>query len=263
VSSLVEHGALALLATALLAAPASARARAVRSPVALTTAPARVVLIGTARAVVRVTNSGAQPVAVDVSRAGFALSLRGRPRIVRTRAGRSAASWLKLEPAHFALPARTSVSLLVAAALPPNAQPGDHDALVLLTTRPRAGARLAVRVRLGVRVIIRAPGAIRRRLELRGLSVLRRGPTRALELDVVNRGNMTESLAGVRAAVFSTRTGRRVAMLVAPRRELRPRTRGIVEFRLRRHVRGAAAAQVTVPAASGRSAVRRTYRITL
>lgn len=262
-SGLAEHGALALLAVALLAAPARAGARTVRSPMALTAAPARVMLNGSGRAVVRVTNAGAKPVLVDVSRAGFALSLRGRPRIVRGRARRSAAPWLKLQPTQLALPARTSASLLVTATLPRNAQPGDHDALVLLTTRPRADARLAVRVRLGVQVVVRAPGAIRRRLELRGLGVRRRGGMPALELDVVNRGNVTEVLAGVRAAVFSARTGRRVATLVAPRRELRPRSRGVVELRLRRRVRGAAAAQVTVPAAPGRSAIRRIYRIRL
>ncbi|HYX76672.1 MAG TPA: hypothetical protein VE757_05800, partial [Gaiellaceae bacterium] len=81
------------------------------------------------------TNGGTKRVVVDVSRAGFALTLRGRPRIVR-RGARSAASWLKLRPKRLMLPARTTASLLVSATVPPKTEPGDHDALVLMTTRP-------------------------------------------------------------------------------------------------------------------------------
>src|SRR5581483_4359423 len=105
------------------------------------------------------------------SRAGFALSLRGRPRIARARGARSAAPWLKLRPSRFVLPAHTSATVVVSARIPRRAEPGDHDALVLLTTRPRAGARVAVRMRLGVLVVVRAPGRIVRRLELGRLRV--------------------------------------------------------------------------------------------
>jgi hypothetical protein len=79
---------LPVFALALVSAPAGAGGA--RKPVALTAAPARVVLAGTTRAAVRVTNAGSKRVVVDVSRAGFALTLRGRPRIVR-RGARSAA----------------------------------------------------------------------------------------------------------------------------------------------------------------------------
>jgi hypothetical protein len=253
--------ALAGLVLALASAPAGAGA--MRKPVALSAAPARVALTGSTRTAVRVTNSGTRRVVVDASRAGFGLSLRGRPRIVRAHGGRSAASWLNVQPKHFALPARTSASLFVSAKVPPNAEPGDHDALVLLTTRPAAGVRVAVRVRLGVLVVVRTPGTVRRRLELRRLRVARRGARRLLELRVVNRGNVTETLAGAQATVSRARTGRRLATLVAARRDLRPHTQGILEFRLRRRVRGSARARVVVPAARGRSAIRRTYKIRL
>jgi hypothetical protein len=230
--------------------------------VALTAVPARVLLVGKTREAVRVTNSGTKAVVVDASTAGFALTLRGRPRIVR-RGARSAASWLRLRPRRLALPARTSASILVSAMVPPNAEPGDHDALVLLTTRPSAGARVAVRVRLGVVVVVRAPGTIVRRLQLRGLRVGKRGGRRVLELRIGNRGNVTETLAGVRLALSRAGTGRRLATLVAARRDVRPRTQGLLEFRFSRAVRGAVGAHVVIPAVRGRSVIRRTYRLRL
>jgi hypothetical protein len=243
--------------------PASAGTSATRPPVALTAAPAHLVLSGGTRIAVQVTNSGTKRVVVDVARAGFALDLRGRPRIVRGRSARSAAPWLMLRPGRLDLAPRSSASLMVSARLPRRPEPGDHDALVLLSTRPLSNARLAVRVRLGLVVVVRAPGKVVRRLELRGLRVTRRGRARALDLVVVNRGNVTESLERARAVLSRARTGRRVATLVAGSRDVRPRTRGIVEFRLRGNVRGVMTARVVVPAQPGRNVLRRTYRIRL
>jgi hypothetical protein len=241
-------------------APASTGAA--RRPVALTASPARVLLDGGSRATVRVTNTGARRVVVDVSRAGFALDLRGRPRIVRSGATRSAERWLTLTPARFALAPHATVSLQLASKLPRRAEPGDHDALVVLTTRPLQRGRVAVRLRVGVVVVVRAPGRVVRRLVLRGLRVNRHGRVRTLELVVANRGNVTESLERVRA-VLSRRSGRRVAVLAAGARDLRPRTGGILEFRVRGSTHGWIDARVVIPAAHGRSALRRTYRIRL
>jgi hypothetical protein len=258
----IVQGVLLLSVVALALASASAEAEAARKPVALMAAPARVVLAGTTHAAVRVTNSGTKRVLVDVSKAGFALTLRGRPRIIR-RGARSAASWLKLRPTRLVLPARTSASLLVSASVPRKAEPGDHDALVLLTTRPSTGSRVAVRVRLGVVVMVRAPGTVVRRLELRRLWVARRAGRRLLELRVANRGNVTETLVRVHVTVSRVRTGRRLATLHAARRDVRPHSQGILEFRLRPRMRGAMSVRVVIPAAPGRPAVRRTYWLRL
>ncbi len=251
---------LSVFALALASVPADAGVA--RKPVALMAAPARVVLAGSKRAAVRVANSGTRRVVVDVSRAGFALTLRGRPRIVRPGA-RSASSWLKLQPTRLALPARTSATLLVSARVPRNAEPGDHDALVLLTSRPSAGARVAVRVRLGVFVVVRAPGTVVRRLVVRGLWIARRGRRRLLELRVANRGNVTETLARVHVTVSRLRTGRRLVTLGTARRDVRPYSQAILEFRLRRRMRGAVTVRVLIPAARGRRAIHRTYAIHL
>jgi hypothetical protein len=243
--------------------PAAAGAGAAASPVVLTAAPARLDLAGSMRAVVRVTNSGTKRVLVDVSRAGFALDLRGRPRIARKGAARSASGWLTVRPAHFVLGPRATTSLAVESKLPKRAEPGDHDALVLLSTRPVSHARLAVRLRMGLVVVVRAPGTIVRRLELRRLRVARRGRRRALELIVVNRGNVTESLEHARAVVAATRSGRRLATLVADSRDLRPGTRSVLEFRFRGRPHGVMTASFVIYAEPGRRALRRTYRIRL
>ena len=234
-----------------------------RPPVALSAAPAHLVLEGSARAAVRVTNSGTKPVNVVVSRAGFALNRRGRPLIAPSIGVRSAARWLTFRPGRFELAPRASMSLAVASKLPRRPEPGDHDALVLLSTRPVRNARVVVRLRMGVLVVVRAPGKVVRELELRGLRVARRGRRRALELVVANRGNVTESLARARAVVSHARSRRRVATLVATSRELRPRTIGILEFRFRGLSRGRMTARIVIPAEGGRSVLRRTYRIRL
>ena len=193
---------LALVVPVVLAlVPASAGAGAGPPPVALTATPARVVLTGSARTTVRVRNSGTKRVAVDASRAGFALDLRGRPRIVWSGGARSAAGWLTLRPAHFTIGPRSSASLVVASKLPHGAEPGDHDALALLATRPVASGRVGVRLRLGLVVVVRAPGRIVRRLELHALQVTRHGHATVLELTVANLGNVTESLRAVRAVL--------------------------------------------------------------
>src|SRR5262249_23510062 len=176
---------------------------------------------------------------------------------------RSAAAWLSLRPRRLALPAHTSASLLLSATVPRKAEPGDHDALVLLTTQPSGAARVAVRARLGVVVVVQVPGKIIRRLRLRGLRVDRRGGHRLLELRVANRGNVTETLFRVRVSVVRARTGPRRAPLVACVRGARPRGRALVESRSRGARGGAAGAGGVFPAVSGRSAVRRTYSIRL
>jgi len=252
-----------VLALVLALVPASAGAGAGGSPVALVAVPAHLTLDGSARASVRVTNSGTKSVEVVASRAGFALDLRGRPLIARSNGARSAAQWLTFRPGRFTLSPRSSLALVVSAKLPRRAEPGDHDALVLLTSRPFRNARVALRIRMGVVVVVRAPGKVVRRLELRALRVARRRHGRVLELAVANRGNVTESLRRAVAVISRGRSGRHIATLVARSRELRPRTRGIVEFRLRDGLRGWMTARVVIPAERGRSRLQRTFRIRL
>ena len=250
---------LCALAFALALVPAAGAGKRPEA-LGLTAAPARIVFHGGGAARVRLRNPGRKAVAVEVASAGLALDLRGRPRIVKRGGPSSAAGWLRLRPARIRLAPHAAGTLLVSARVPRRAEPGDHDALVLLSARPLARARVSVRLRLGVVVVVRAPGAVVRRLKLRRLRVARRAGKRALELFVVNSGNVTERLH-VRVTLSRPQRRRRIATVRASARELRPHTRGLIEFRLRPSAYGALTARVVVPAEPGRPVIRRTYRL--
>ena len=254
---------LAVVPVLLALASASAGASGARSPVALTASPAHLELVGAARATVRVTNSGTNPVVLDVRRAGFALDLRGRPKIVGQHdVRRTAAGWLGFRPRTLSLKPGATGSVSIASTVPARAEPGDHDALVLFTTRRRVTDGLAVRVRMGVVVVVRAPGRVVRRVLVNALRIdsMRRG--RVLELVLVNRGNVTESFARGRAAIFVERKGRRLARLVTEPRELRPETRGVLRFTVPRRLSGHVVARVELVSEAG-AGTRRTFRLRL
>jgi hypothetical protein len=247
-----------------LLAPAVAGASAARSPVSLVAAPARVTIAGSGRATVEVTNSGSRRVEIEVQRAGFALDLRGRPKIVRrVRTRGVATSWLAVRPRRLVLRPGTKGSLTIVSRVPRRARPGDHSALVLLTTHPIRGARVAVRMRLGVVVVVRAPGRVSRHLELRRLRVRRVGRRRVLELVVANRGNVTEVLPSRCLTVTLRRRQSIFARLQPASRQLLPRTTGIVQVRYSGRVRGRITALVELSSEPGGGAVRRTYHLRL
>ena len=145
--------------------------------------------------------------------------------------------------------------------MPARVEPGDHDALVLLTDPPLRRAGVAVRMRLGVRVVVRAPGRVARSLRLGGLRVRRAGGARILELWVANAGNVTETLWRGRVRLLVARRGGSMRILAAPR-ELRPRTSGLVQAVYRRQLRGRARVRAELVDPAGRI-LRRTFRIRL
>ena len=77
-----------------------------------------------------------------------------------------------------------------------------------------------------------------------------------------NSGNVTESIARARSTLSLYRGGRRIARLVAEPRELRPGTRGIVQFRYRGRLTAASSARRIVPESGGR-VLRRAFRVRL
>jgi hypothetical protein len=245
-----------------LVAPASVGATGARPVVELTAWPAHATIEGSGKASIRVRNSGSRRVVVDVRRAGFSLDLRGRPKIVRA-GKRTADSWIRVRPRQFALRPGGSTTLAVAARVPRHVEPGDHDALVLLTTRPPHRAGLGVRMRLGVVVDVRAPGRVVRRLVLRGLGIRRSGRLRTFELLLINRGNVTEQLARDRVTLSLRKDGEVLASLRAVPRELLPVSRGVVQFRYRGRARGWVSALAELSTGAGSAVVYRTYRIRL
>jgi hypothetical protein len=209
--------------------------------IGLSASPLRVTLHGSAAATVTVRNPGRRALVVDVSRAGFARSLHGKPRV---RSARKAAAWLRVRPRRLRVAAGGKAVLRVRAAPPRLVEPGDHSALVLLTTRPLGRRRVRVRLRVGVIVDLRVPGRIVRRLDARALSVRRRGESRLLGLLLLNRGNVTERLGQDGLRLELSRRGHRLATLRPPRGELLPHSRGVAEFTYRGPVRGSVEARI-------------------
>src|SRR4051794_14614484 len=176
-----------LVAALCLLAPASAGAGGGAG--AAPSAPAsRIGLDGNAQQVVRLTNPGSVAIDVVLSRGAFALDLRGRPHVSPSTAS---TGWLTVSPRHVRLAAGRTASFTVSSRVPKRAEPGDHPALVLLTTRPTSARGVAVLMRLGVVVTVRAPGVVVHRLALTGV---RLRPHRRIDVRLTNHGNVTESL---------------------------------------------------------------------
>jgi len=248
----------ALAALVVAAAAASIPGAAAGRGIALSASPLRLTMRGESARVITVRNPGHRALVVDVSMAGFARSLRGRPRV---RPARGTAAWLRLRPRRLRVAAGGKAVLRVASAPPRRAEPGDHPALVLLTTRPLGASRVRVRLRLGVIVVLHVKGRIVRRLEARALTVRREGGTRVLQLLIVNRGNVTERLAGDGLRLVLLRGGRTIARLRPRRRELLPRSRGIAEFVYHGAARGVVLARIELrPPVHARL---RTFRVRL
>jgi hypothetical protein len=116
-------------------------------------------------------------------------------------------------------------------------------------------------MRLGIVVVVRAPGRVVRRLAVRGLTVRRAGGRHILELRVANRGNVTETLGAGQVRITLRRGETRVRLRTAAR-ELRPASSGLLSLDYRGRLRGwvTVGAEVT---ADGLPAVRRTFRVRL
>jgi hypothetical protein len=115
-------------------------------------------------------------------------------------------------------------------------------------------------MRIGVVVVVRAPGRVVRRLALSGLRVRPAPGARILELGVSNRGNVTETLERGRLWI-SLQRGAAHTRLRAAGRDLRPRTSGIVQVVYRGRLKGWGTR--SEGAQPGRPGVMRTFRLEL
>jgi hypothetical protein len=223
-----------------------------RPVVSLSASPARVLTAPGRTQVVSLRNFASSTASVSARAGGVALDLRGRPRLV----GRTAASsWLGLSPRELTVRAGGSTELRVQARVPRGAEPGDHHAVVLLATRTTEADGVGVRMRIGVRAVVRVPGRVIRRLLVHRVGVRRAGRVRVLDVALANRGNVTETLPRGRIAVVIRLRGRS-QRLAARRRELLPHSRGVVSVTYRGRQRGLATATVEI---DGRAV--RTFRV--
>jgi hypothetical protein len=220
---------------------------ALAAGLALAVSPARTVVRAPASRTVLVSNLSNEPLAVDV--AWKSLGRRNAP-----------SGWLYVGPRHLAL--RTGARALLTVRAGPGASPGDHNLLVLVTGRPVQRSRIAVQLRVGVRVRIRAPGRLVHRLALSGLRAHHSRRRRSVLVSITNRGNVTEPLRGrlsvtlvARGHVFS-----RLRLLRA--RDVYPGTRAMIVLPYAGSARGLVTAVVRVRL-GGRRALERRYRLLL
>jgi hypothetical protein len=246
-SALVLAGLTALV---LASAPSAAGADADRPRVALSVSPARLALAAPGARTIKLRNSGAEQVVVDVTRR----PLGPQP---------PAKTWLQITPARVVLRSGESAILTLRASPNGRAEPGEHHVLVLLTTRPFRGGRVNVQVRLGVRIRMIVPGRIVRDAALGGLRLRRSRNARFMSVSVTNRGNVTVPLRG-RVTALLLRRGQRLAQLTPRgRRALVPGGRAVLALRYGGRVRGLLTVVVRIQLGPGVRAVERRYRVRL
>lgn len=216
--------------------------------IALTVSPARVDLTAGGTQVVRVTNAGSTPAVLDVTRAGFALTVRGQPRIVKRKA-----AWLSFSPRRLVVGARSSATFTVKARSL-RLSPGDHPGLLLLTQHPVVRDSLAVRTRIGVVVSLRVPGRVVHRLVISGVRVA----GRVVRVSLANRGNVTELLSRSQVTVTLWRGRKFLARFHATNRELLPGANGLIRFRYTGRIHPLTA-RVEILPAGGRKPLRRAF----
>jgi len=256
-------GAFAVLGFGPATGPLVGAAAGVGPAASLSASPSRVRVAAGGHSTLRVTNAGARAVVVTAGPAGYALDLRGRPRIARTGVAGGSAPWLVVRPRQFRLAPGATVPLMIATALPRHASPGDHAALIVLATRPAGAGRVAVALQLGVVVDVRVPGVVVRRLSLGQARVQRFAGGRTLAVAVANKGNVSELLRSGRLELTLRHRGRLLAVLRSQGRELLPHTMGVFDFRYRGKVRGPVTAVVELSGAVGGAPVRRRFELRL
>jgi P pilus assembly chaperone PapD len=237
------------IAAAVLGAANSAGA----GPVTLAINPTQLVLVGAADGKFTVRNPTGNPVTLQASVGNFTIRPNGHVVVNPRRAPQhSAKRWLAISPKEFTIKPHTNAGLSVHSHPAANASPGDHYALVLFTTAPSGTGKVLVRTRLGVAVLVRVPGKIKRRLVIGGLSASR--TKHELRLVIKNRGNINERLLKRHVSVTLKRRGRLVQKLSAPARDLLPRGRAVYRLPYRQSLSGSVTAVVTVRPLNGAQA---------
>ncbi len=202
-----------------VAALAGAGSALADSPPSLSVSPPFVVLDGAAPATLTVTNTGTEATTIAVTTGNYVVRADGSVQVdPPLTPGRSARNWLRVSPANLPLAAGASGTVSVNAVPARAAAPGDHQALVLLTSAGATGGQVAIQARVGVNVLVRVGGPLVRRLAVARLRVVtlkppRRTPTsatprvrrRVLRIRIANQGNLAERLLRRQVVVYLRR----------------------------------------------------------
>lgn len=205
--------------------------------IALTVSPAHAVLTTPASRTIDVLNTGTATVDVAV---------KGPP-----------SRLLEIRPHRLTLLPGSHRLLTVRARAFARARTGDHELLVLLLARPPERSAVAVQMRVGVRLRVRVPGRLVRRIVVLGLRAHRKARPRLLLVSLANAGNVTEPLRG-RLTVRLVRRGHVISRLrYAGGRRLAPASHVVVPLPYRGDAHGMLDGVVRI------GSVERRYRLRL
>lgn len=257
---------LAVAALTAVAAPTAGSAPAGQLSIAV--GPPTLTLSGGESTTLKVRNNGAAPQWISVTTGNFDITPAGVVRIdPKKTPGRSAKAWLKVTPIRLRLAAGATGEVIVASAPSRVAAPGDHQALVLFTSDdPRSGA-VSIKARVGVTVLVRVGGPLRRALKMQKPVVARRSKRRYLTLRLTNNGNVAERLAA-KSVALTVRSGRRKLVLRGVRSTILPGTTRQLWLRLPKSWKGASRVTVTITPRNAADLPRakrakRTFRVAL
>jgi len=212
------------LVVALAASAAGATTPAAGSPLALSAVPVRVMLAPRSPArPITVRNVGSARVLVSASAELVAFDRLGRARLVAgRRPDRGMRSWFRIAPRRLVLAPGARGVVRVSIRPPRRASPGDHPAVVLLTTSPVPVRGVTMRTRIGVVALVHVPGRVRRRLAIVRVDLRRSGRVAVVRLRLVNRGNVAETLPVGSVRIELVRGEHRVTRTNRRPREVEP-----------------------------------------
>jgi hypothetical protein len=253
---------IAALAAGVLATAGEASAS---PPTVLSASPTQLTLLGSSRGEITVVNAGRAAVRLGAATGDYSITPDGRVRVGRP-SKRSARAWLTVSPRALDLAPGEKGTITVASRIPASQAPGDAHALVLLETKTPSGVKVGIRTQIGVGILVRVKGELRRKLAITSAHVA----GRALSIGLANRGNVNERLLRGQIRVALARGGRTLARMSPRGRNLLPGGHGVIRVALPRGLEGRVSAVVRVRPAPARLAgpgapparpVERTFRL--
>ena len=256
-------------AIAVAAALVTATSAGAGSAFTLSVTPTQLILVGASKGTFTVRNPSKSSITLNAAVGNYIIKPNGRVVVdPKLPPKRSAKRWLAISPKRFTVKANGTFDLKVRSHPGRKAGAGDHHALVLFTSKPSAKGKVLVRTRIGVGVLVRVKGKLKRRLAIPALSVIRR--SHKLRLVIANRGNINERLLKHRVSVTLKRGNSTAQTLWGPPRQVLPHSRTVYSLSYRSGLSGTFTALVTVRPVNGAQAgpdapklkpVNRTFRI--
>lgn len=217
--------------------------------VSVSVSPTSLVLVAGDAGQLTLTNPGDAPATYDLRTGNYDIRPDGTVVVDPPRPpSRSARDWLTVTPATVRVDAGRSVVLRVASRRVRAATPGDHHALVLITSRVarRGGGQVGVRAQVGIGVIVRVPGGYHRRVAVSSPYAVATGRTRWVSVRISNLGNINERFNAGQIRLELLRGGRVVGRGVASQRSILPGEAGVIAIPYRGRLRGTLTARITV-----------------